>query len=874
MRRLSFLALLVCFDLVAEQPPAVALLEKRCVGCHNAAVKQSGLDLSRREAALRGGDRGAAIVPGKSGESLLYQVLTHAAKPHMPFQAAKLSEQEAAVIANWIDHGAQWDGQIAAAAPARILKQDHWAFKMPRRMDPPAVKNAEWRVNPIDAFVAAEHERRGLTPVALADKRTLLRRLSLDVIGLPPTREEIAQFEADKSPKAYENAVDRLLADPRYGERWGRHWMDVWRYSDWYGWRKGNDVRNSHKFMWRWRDWIVESLNADKGYDRMVTEMLAGDEIAPGDPQIIRATGFLARNFAKYDRNGWMQDAVDHTALGLLGVTVKCARCHDHKYDSISQEEYYKFRAFFEPYEVRIDRVPGQVDTDKDGLARIYDAELDKPTYLFVRGDIQNPDKEHVLGPGVPALLGGKLAKIEPVSLPVGAYFPDHRPFVHTDLITQAKAEIERAEGELKKQKEASAAVKKEVESLAADAAYPKLRAAADALSLAEKALAAAQAALPALEARMAADTAKYSDPPDPKYEELADAARKAERRAGVLKAGENVLRAQLDFAEALAAQPPNDKKVGEAQKKLAAAQTALTQEGEGYASIGKVYPSKSTGRRLALAQWIASTENPLTARVAVNHMWLRHFGRAIVPTVFEFGRNGQPPSNPALLDYLATELMAKKWSMKAIHRLILTSRTYRMRSTGGTESTASAAADPENVYLWRMNPRRMEAEAVRDSILFVSGQLDATRGGPEISEAKGFESKRRSIYFQHSPDMQMEFLKMFDAPSPVECYTRNESVVPQQALALANSPLTEEQARVLAQRLGLGIAAPEFVRLAFETVLGRPATAPEATAAEKFLARQPQLLASLKPAGGGEAQARANLIHVLFNHNDFVTIR
>ncbi len=834
--------------------------------------------MSQRDAALRGGDRGPAIIPGKADDSLLYRVIKQTAEPHMPFGGAKLADEEIAAIAAWINNGSQWDGSVrTSAAPIQTpsVKSDHWAFRTPQQVAPPMVRSTAWVRNPIDSFIAAEHEKRGLTAVAEADKRTLLRRVYLDVIGLPPTRDEVQKFLADTSPTAYESVVDKLLADPRYGERWGRHWMDVWRYSDWYGWRKGNDVRNSQRFMWRWRDWIVESLNTNKGYDRMIVEMLAGDEVAPDDPKTLRATGFLARDYSKYDRNGWMQDAVDHTAMAFLGVTLKCARCHDHKFDPFMQEEYYRFRAFFEPYQVRVDRVPGELDTDKDGLSRVYDADLETPTYLLIRGDIQNPDKEHKLSPGVPAVLGGTLAKIAPVALPVNSYFPDHRPFVFSDLVTQAKADVEHAEAELRKQKEE---YKKIHDGLSAgedpDLIYKKLSGAAEAVDLAEKTLAAAKAYLPAVEARIAADRAKFADPPDPNYEQLADAARKAERQAGILKANESVQRAELELKQALEKQPPDEKKAAEAQKKVVDAQTALTQSAEGYTSVGTVYPTNSSGRRTALARWIASADNPLTARVAVNHIWLRHFGHGLVPTVFDFGRNGKPPSNPELLDWLANEFVRQGWNMKAIHRLILTSSAYRMRSTAGTEGSPNAAIDPENVYLWRMNPRRMEAEAVRDSVLYVAGDLDPAMGGPEIDETKGFESRRRSIYFRHSPDTQMEFLKMFDAPSPMECYVRNESVVPQQALALANSQLAEDQAQVLARRIEKFSAPSSFVTAAFETVLGRPPSAQELAAAEKFLQRQPQLVASREPVRDSGAKARADLVHVLFNHNDFVTIR
>src|SRR5437867_10659631 len=268
---------------------------------------------------------------------------------------------------------------------------------------------------------------------------------------------------------------------------------------------------------------------------------------------------------------------------------------------------------------------------------------------------------------------------------------------------------------------------------------------------------------MPALEARIRADKAKYSNAPD--ADAVVEAARKAEREAGILKAAENILRAHLELTEA----GSDEKKIATAQKRVAAAQEALKQPPEGYTPIGKAYPETSSGRRLALARWIASRENPLTARVAVNHIWLRHFGKAIVPTVADFGKNGKPPSHPQLLDWLAVELMENGWSMKHIHRLIVTSSAYRMSSTGGAEHP-NAKIDPENTWLWRMNPRRMEAEIVRDSLLAVSGQLDPTMGGPEIDIDKSDETRRRSIYLQHTPDVPMQFLKTFDSPNTTEC--------------------------------------------------------------------------------------------------------
>jgi hypothetical protein len=825
---MPFAILTLSWCAAAATHPGLAVIQKRCAGCHSGSGRKSGLDVTSHKMLMRGGDRGPAVVPGNARESLLYRVTAREAEPHMPFGMPAIPVEELSAIAQWIDEGAAYGEAVTAAAPAATT---HWAYQPVQRPAVPGGKDG----NPVDAFLAAARSARGLTTAAEAGRRTLARRLYLDVIGVPPAVEEMRAFAADSSPDAYEKLVDKLLADPRYGERWGRHWMDIWRYSDWYGWRRGNDVRNSVKFIWRWRDWIVESLNQDKGYDQMVREMVAGDEIAPGDPQVLRATGYLARSFSKYDRHGWMQNAVDHTAMAFLGLTLKCARCHDHKYDPLSQAEYYQFRAFFEPYHVRTDRIPGQADTEKDGLARVYDQEPNAVTQLLIRGDIQNPDADMKIEPGTPRALGGAPLRIRPVALSVEQYYPDFREFVHKDLLEQARGEIEKARQAVSEAKEG------------------------EDRTIAEKALAAATAYLPALEARIAADKAHYSRPPLPNAEELAAAARKAEREAGILKASENLLRAQKEFSAAMAAQPADEKKIAAAQKQLQAAVKALEQPPGGqYTPAGKPYPEKSSGRRLALAQWMTDRDNPLTARVAVNHIWLRHFGEGIVSTPADFGASGKPPSHPELLDWLAAELMSRNWSMKHVHRPLLTSKAYRMRSSSaGLEGNAKI--DSENRYLWRMNPRRMEAEAVRDSILAVAGTLDGTRGGAPVDGTQALKSRRRTIYLEHTPDIPIPFLKIFDAANPAECYRRDETVVPHQALALANSELSREQARLLAQRLyDAGQGDDRFVAAAFETVLGRPPSDAEQQSARRFVRN---------------GQDREDLVHVLFNHNDFVTI-
>src|SRR5438874_9593180 len=276
--------------------------------------------------------------------------------------------------------------------------------------------------DPIDRVLAVPHAKLGLVPEQEADRYTLLRRVTIDLTGLPPTPDEIRAFLADTAPDAYEKVVEKLLASPRYGERWGRHWMDVWRYSDWWG--LGAEVRNSQKHIWHWRDWIIESLNADKGYDQMLREMLAADELYPGDADRVRATGYLARSYFIFNRNTWMEEVVEHTSKGFLGLTLNCARCHDHKYDPLAQQDYYRMRAFFEPYQVRTDMAAGEADFAKDGVPRVFDCNLDAPTYLFVRGDEKNPNKIKKIVPGLPAILArGELA-IKPVSLPPAAHSP------------------------------------------------------------------------------------------------------------------------------------------------------------------------------------------------------------------------------------------------------------------------------------------------------------------------------------------------------------------------------------------------------------------------------------------------------------------
>jgi hypothetical protein len=1045
------------------------VLAARCYACHGGLQQKSGLRLDTVALMKKGGDKGPAIVAGKSGESALVAHVTGKGRTRMPprSEGEGLKKDEIARIRAWIDEGAIGPTDEKAESDPR----DHWAFRPPVRAVPPVVKNAAWVRNPIDSFLAAGHEKKGLVPQPEADRRVLLRRVTIGLTGLPPTAEEMKAFLEDRSPGAYEKVVRRLLSSPRYGERWGRHWMDVWRYSDWWG--LGAEVRNSQKHIWHWRDWVLESVNEDKGYDQMVREMLAADELYPTDQGRLRATGFLARPYFKFNRNTWLEDVVEHTSKGLLGLTMNCAKCHDHKYDPIAQEDFYRFRAFFEPYQLRTDITGGETDFEKDGVPRAFDCNLTAPTYLFVRGDEKRPRKKPLL-PGLPAVLLREKLVVRPVDLPPEAHSPGAHPETLKAYLRIAEKDIEAARGKLAVARAALAEAGKKplvgvklkalvrddfakerpefwekkagkwkyqggkllqeadgpiravlrlkqapptdfvaklrytptggkmwlstgtsfdvagdnevlvylsafkggpkvqvsykqggayvyppggmvalpvklneeqalvvrargqllnvevngrhvlsyrlpiprkagaMELITYDArvslaefelsalpvtammvpvggkAAPRVLTAEQAkLSVAaeEKGLATALLRPEVLKASVAADRAKLVSAADAK--ELARKASQAERRWKQAQAEEAVARAELEVALA-----PATGRVA-AEKKLAAARAARTvllkkadEMSEVYASLrgslktlesnvetqasrDRLFPRASTGRRSALARWITARDNPLAARVAVNHIWARHFGRPLVKTVFDFGRKGAAPSHPELLDWLACELVESGWSMKHVHRLIVTSSAYRM-SSASAGAGKERKADPENLAFWRMNSVRMEAQVVRDGLLSLAGELDSKIGGPPVPANAA--TMRRSMYFFHSHNEQNRFLSIFDDANVLECYRRSESILPQQALALENSALAQDAAEKIAARIDAS-GEGAFIKAAFELVLCQSPSAAERAACAEALAEW-KAIAVREKRGDPARPARAALIHSLLNHNDFVTIR
>jgi hypothetical protein len=935
------------------------ILAAHCYSCHGDLRQKSELRVDHVSFLRQGGSLGPAIAE-KSDDSLLIQAVTGSGDvERMPLEAKPLSDDEIATLRAWIDAGAP-----APDEPLPPDPRDHWSFKKPVRPELPTVTNAAWSGHPVDRFLAAEHEARGLMPTRPAEKHVLLRRVYLDLIGLPPTPEELRAFVADESSDAYEKVVDRLLASPHYGERWGRHWMDVWRYSDWYGKRNIGQHRNSRRFIWRWRDWIVDSLAANKSYDRMLQEMLAGDELVPGDDDVHRATGYLGRNFYVYNRHVWLQDTVEFTGAAMLGLTFKCCRCHDHKYDPISQADYYALQAVFEPYDVRTDRLPGKPDTIKvtnppgtgtelvlvEGFDRVFDAKPDAVTYLLERGNEKRPRTDQPVAPGVPRVLNRATTERDiagvaiasdstaplplvaaPVTLPVDLFYPDLRSFVVAETraplavaVAKADAELAKARDELTVALAQSPAGANTAESASTTSTQ------AAAVRQAELQSAAATAQLASLEARVAAETARYTDPPAADSTALALAAAHAERAANVAIAERDAFAAEQSLAAAQAAVKADDPKTVEAvtaaeaalaasRETLEKARQAATTSDDAYTPLGPVYPRTSSGRRLALAQWITAPDNPLTARVAVNHIWLRHFCSPLVASVADFGLRAAPPTHPELLDWLAVELVESGWDMRHLHRLIVTSHAYRQSSDVPSKDDRRLAADPTNMYLWRANTRRAEAEVVRDSLLHLAGDLDFTAGGADLDPAVADTLPRRSLYFRHTPDDKPALLELFDAANPVECFRRGESVMPQQALVLVNGPLCLQQSRRIARKLTETIGMPDtatsnpalldkpavapdselneaFIVAAFEHLLARqptdaerqrcakfltdeaarelaPATAPAAPA-DATAKEQPSPPLETPPASDPRQRAREALVHVLLNHHEFVTVQ
>jgi len=727
------------------------VLVKDCYSCHSADTKKGpkgGLLLDTREGLLRGGDSGRAVVPGKPTESLLIKALHGDGVPEMP-PKGKLPDEVIADFERWVKMGAPdpRDGKAAVAAGIDIAKgKEFWSFRPVKEPVPPKPGH------PIDSFLSAEWEKHGLRPAPEADPRTLVRRLFIDLTGLPPPPEDVEAFVRDPSPAAYERLVDRLLASPRYGERWGRHWLDLARYAD----SNGKDENLTFHEAYLYRDYVIRSFNADKPFDRFVKEQLAGDLMPAADSrerdELLTATGFLVigpKVLAERDKPKLRMDVVDEQidTIGkvFLGLTLGCARCHDHKFDPIPQADYYALAGIL------------MSTRTLNGIKR-----------------------------GNAAVSGWMLR-------PLGSPEPER--------VTTARQVYE---ARLKK-------VQDEIKAAKAAAAQTKLRA----LQAEEAAI--KQAAPPPRMVMAVQDEAKVEDA-------------RINIRGNPHQLGAVVPRGVLRVAT-----------VG----------------------AGPVMPADQSGR-LQLAEWIASPENPLTARVAVNRVWYHLFGRGLVPTVDNFGTSGEKPSHPELLDYLAVRFVKSGWSHKALVREIVLSQAYRL-SVQADESLRKA--DPENRLFARANRRRVEAEVIRDAILTVSGQLDLNGGGPVVSHFPeqaidnnsqgGFDTDRlltRAVYLPVIRNDLPPLFEVFDFADPDVAHGRRDTTtVSTQALYLMNSTFTNTHAKLAAERLR-GEAADDAARLdrLFRLALGRPPTRAETEKTLAFLADYRKAIDSL---GSGQKQ-------------------
>ena len=758
-------------------------LKTACTVCHNPGSPASGLDMDSTTALFKGGKKfGAkAIVAGNAKDSALVAYLRGQHQPRMPMGREAVPEAQIKLIETWINQGAKVDA----------IKLG-WPYTSPVAQRVPNVKNAAWTRTPIDNFILAKLESKGLKPALPAPKITLLRRVYADLVGMPPTAAEAATFLNDNSPKAYENLVDKLLADPRYGERWGRHWLDLVRYADTDGFENDGERPRA----WRYRDYVIAAFNKDKPYDRFLKEQVAGDELYPGDADAITATGYA--RLAPWDSlstdppqrwQDFLNDVTDTTGSVMLGLTVGCAKCHNHKYDRISQADYYRMQAFFTPLKWQDTRLPDSVADSSPFKQKVADAK----------------------------------AELEPLRRQLKEMLDTYRAEVVTEKRKTAKpgeqvtADDDEIENAIRKYK------KKDEE-------YNQLRGDIERLE-------------------------REIRPLEPIAEAITDEGKNA-KPTHVLLRGD------------LHAPGP------EVQPGFVA---SLVGGEEKPAPITPPDKGNTTGRRAALANWIANKDNPVTARVMVNRIWQHHFGYGIVGTPSDFGRNGDKPTHPELLDWLALRFENEGWSVKQIHRLMLLSNTYRQSTQ---INPIGVKTDPTNKLLWRMNRIRLEGEALRDSILTVSGRLNLSGGGPGVypkvsdevlstgsthkwGSSSDEDGRRRTVYVFQRRSLALPIVEAFDGPDMVNtCPRRTTTTIAPQALAMFNGDFSREEARYFAERVRkeAGDDTSKQIAHAYEIALIRKPTAAQQALALDFLQKQTRLHLQdeqKEQAGGARAGRR-----------------
>jgi cytochrome c553 len=752
------------------------VLAEHCYKCHGAEKQKAELRLDSRVAILKGSDAGPVVVPGKPEESLLIKSVRHEGDSKMPEKEEKLPDSQIEALTAWVKMGLPWPDADAA----RLTKQEeaartHWSFQPVKDPAPPQTRDAaHWARSPIDQFILAQLEAAGLEPAPLADRRTLIRRATFDLIGLPPTFDEVRAFESDDAPDAFARLIDRLLASPHYGERWGRFWLDVARYADTKGYVFQEERR--YPFAYTYRDWVVRALNEDMPYDQFLVRQIAADHLKEG-PESLAALGFLTlgRRFIN-NIHDIIDDRIDVVSRGTMALTTTCARCHDHKFDPISQKDYYALYGVFasstEPDLKDLPRLPGEDETPE------YAAERRKGE-VAIRAYYARRALE--LGAIVTAAHGGTpifftTEAIEALFQERGFYNRKAR-----DEVRELKNKLARVETNSTAPPRAMALVDKPVP------------------------------VTPHVFLRGSPD-----------------------------RPGDEVPRRFL---------------------------TVL--------SHGKPEPFTEGSGRLELARAIANKENPLTARVIVNRVWAHHFGAGLVRSPGDFGVKGERPTHPELLDWLASRFVEGGWSLKQLHRLMMLSSVYQQ---GSDTDVALVQRDPENRLLAHANRRRLDYEAMRDSVLAVADQLDRTIGGRPVEITARPFPKRRTIYAFIDRQNLPGVFRMFDFASPdTTSPQRFVTTVPQQALFMMNSPFLIEQSKATAAHTQPANTPPALddVNRLYRKVLGRDAEKTEVDASLDFLAKQASIAddGGAQAAGGGSLTPWEKLAQVLLATNEFVFV-
>ena len=812
--RLSFVALFAAFGLpfllvllvevagsalAAESAPGSAteatvdferdvrpLLANRCHKCHGPNRQEAGLRLDTHEGLLKGGDSGSTLEVQDSGMSLLIEAVRRESVEMPPDDP--LPSEEVELLARWVSSGALWPKN---AGPLRVQREfsdedrQFWSLKPIVKPEVPTADSEGWSRGPIDQFVWQQLASENQRPAKEADRYALLRRLCFDLWGLPPSAEQIERFINDQSPDAYEKLVDRLLASPRYGERWAQHWLDLVRYADSDGFKR--DDPRPH--AWRYRDYVIRALNEDRPYDRFITEQLAGDEIAPDDPDVLVATGYF--HCGIYESNQadiWTQridllnDITDVTGDVFLGMSMSCARCHDHKFDPVLQEDYFRLQAFFAPLVLR---GAAEIPTPKQQAEQVaWESETTE-----VRVRMSKMSQPHMKG-----IRKSRMQRL------------DRRlnDLANADLSTLSQFD-----------KQIAALVERQI------------------------------------------SHEGFNIPAQMKGEEKTRW-NKLEKELAEhdVKRPKNI--AVAHTAIDVGSVSPATLIPGDATERdiLPGALTILDSEPSVIETPAAA--SQSSGRRTALARWLTSPDNPLTARVIANRIWQHHFGEGLVATPSNFGTTGAKPRDAALLDHLATQLVADGWSMKSLHRRIVISATYRQKNDGSNDTA------------WRFASRRLDGEQFRDTLYALSNQLDVSIGGPPV----GNDSPRRSVYLMKIRNSPPMVLSVFDVPERIDSVARRETTTtPIQALLVMNDPQLQKRFDAIVERIADRASTDnaEFIDQMFLRIVNRPPTARENEMFGKLFA---EVESGGESGGGDRKEVIADLTWALLNSHEFLFVR